>query len=174
MDSGRKRTYGNQLAIRREADYNVVASTVRYLYMWELGEPMHTATVPSHAELDAYLSEHPGIRDSAQIGTHVAALVPVPPRAITVVHYLTSKRHPTKAAQFFEQLANGTDLHAGSPIHTLRERLIRSKASGDRLTIGEYVAYCVLAWNAYTRGRSITKLQLPKGGLSNSNFPQVG
>lgn len=171
MDTGRKRTFANQLQIRKESDSTVIAALLRQIIVAQQGQPVHANYQASHSEMDKFLADNPEVRYSAALARHVTALLKVAPTPVAFAHWLAAQNDRTKAAEFFTRLADGAGLFPGSPIYTLRERFIRSRANQERLTTAEQTALILLAWNAYQENRPLTKLQLPKGGLNNSNFP---
>jgi hypothetical protein len=55
----------------------------------------------------------------------------------------------------------------------LRNRMINAKIPPvERLTEHEQLALFCLAWNAFRDDRSLSRLQLPTGGLTARNFPE--
>lgn len=173
MDSGRARTYADHLGIQGQENYSIVAATCRFLLLWDHGQPVHETHTPTKAELDEFLSNNEGVRDAAAFAAHVARLAKVAASPIAAVYFTAAKRRSTEAVEFFSRLADGAGLFPGSPIYALRERLIRSRANGERLLGSEIAALIIYAWNAYVSGRTITRLQLPKGGLTNQTFPEL-
>ncbi|MEU6559141.1 hypothetical protein [Nocardia nova] len=53
----------------------------------------------------------------------------------------------------------------------LRERLDRIRTNKVRTSEREFILLFVLSWNAFRQGRPLSRLQLPKRGLTAANVP---
>jgi len=96
----------------------------------------------------------------------------VRPALSTAMAVRLSEIDADAAEEFFGSLASGVNLDDISPIYALRERFARLREAGMRLHDREYIGLYTLAWNAWRAGRSLTKVQRPKGGWTPENFPE--
>lgn len=87
-------------------------------------------------------------------------------------HYLFSKLDPDEANWFLLRVADGDGIAAAHPIAVLRARVTRPRVSGGRINETEGLALTIRAWNAHRGRRSAVEAQMPKGGLTNDNFPK--
>jgi hypothetical protein len=70
------------------------------------------------------------------------------------------------------RVSDGDGLASSDPIAQLRGRITRLRVRGGRINETEGLALTIRAWNAHRAGETRTKLQMPKGGLTNENFPE--
>lgn len=82
------------------------------------------------------------------------------------LHYMFSCVDPTKTEEFFNALTTGAALNEGSPILTLRNRLISYNA--ERGSTGDsgrrqLMAYCIQAFCAYREGRELRNVSFIPG-----------
>lgn len=76
---------------------------------------------------------------------------------------------------FFDRLADGAGLDAGSPILALRNLLERAVAGKDRrssLPTDFALAVVIKAWNSYRRGEEVQYLRFRAGGSQPEQFPE--
>lgn len=187
MDSGRKRTFGDFLQMRGEANANLLAGAVTcYQAYVKTGVPVtfgrgampKGASIPrpSRAELLRCLENNPQIRESVRMATGQRRLVT--PSLAAALHYIFCGAASTADADaFFADLHSGAALAATDPVLVLRERLLRERerghTSGHPVAPALIAALTIRAWNAYIRGEGITKLQYKVGGVGRSAFPKV-
>lgn len=87
------------------------------------------------------------------------------PRCLNIVN---------QANWFLLRVADGDGIAAAHPIAVLRARVTRLRVSGGRINETEGLALTIQAWNAYRAGEQRSRLQIPRGGLSNETFPVPG
>ena len=95
---------------------------------------------------------------------------------LTLVSYavISERYHQAAADEFFQSLADGAGLAAGSPILALRNRLINIRTDRIRLSNQTLLGYIVTAFNAWTSGRSLQKIQRPREGMwTQETFPSI-
>ena len=172
IDTGVGRTMGDNLALRGESNYNVVAGALRILWRYEQGI-WHRGggTNPSHKELLVLLDAHPLIRRSATVISSCKHVLK--PSLATCLHYLFASKDAELAAMFFEGLATGIELRIDEPVRVLRERLMTDRASKSRLKDREVHALVIVAWNLTRTGRSVKSLRWISVGDSAEEFPTI-
>lgn len=162
MDSGRKRTTADVLAINGETNVNVLASVARRVWLWDTGNLKFISSQrPSTAELKDVLAKYPSLRRSADIGVRTNhAYRPASATVTGTVHHLVSQVPDAEAdvAEFFARMASGADLSEGHPILTLRNRMMRDRTSAKNVPFHQGVGLYFRAWNAYREGRSLISI----------------
>lgn len=176
IDSGTKRTMGDRLKIDETGSghSNVLASLLRRAVMWDRGQYINAGGLgsPSAAEMYAYLEDNPGVLWSTEFAASTRRRILAPGSVVAIAHWVTSRVNSVATEWFFAQLIEPTELPAGHAIHALNRKLTgEATQRTGRASETELLASFVIAWNAYRQGRSISKIQMPKGGLKNSNFP---
>lgn len=174
MDSGITRKFADQLNLNGEAAPQILAAILRKITLWEIGVYTKGGNLkPTFAEMSDTLDRHPGARDCAAFGTKRAAASNLHPSTIGFSLWLLSGVDYDQALWFLERVCDGVGLHAGHPALVLRERIRRERDNTNgKINPDVILALTVYAWNNFRKNRSIDKLQLPKGGLSNDTFPQ--
>jgi len=157
MDLGRKRTTADAWKIRGEINVNVLAATARRAWMWDNGNHKFTPHfAPTPGQLSEYLAANGSLRRSADVGTRVNAhFRPASATVTGVAHHLFQRIDQGAAAEFFAQLETGAKLDVGHPVLTLRDRLMRDKASQKKPPFYVNLAYYTRAWNAVREGRDL-------------------
>lgn len=172
VDAGAKRSYSDALKLSGEENTSTLAAVARRAVMWERGMRTNTGAIrPTPLEMDDFLERHPEIRASADLASRLASRERLPASVIGLCHYLFAQLDAEAATWFFLRLADGDGLAATDPIAVLRSRVTRLRVSGGRINETEGLALTIRAWNAHRDGSTRTKLQMPKGGLTNENFP---
>lgn len=174
IDGGSKRTMSDRLKIDgTQASPTVLASLLRRAHMWDRGVYVNVGgSSPSSAEMYAYLEDNPGALWSSEYAGSVRRRILAPTSVVAIAHWVTSRVSSGDAKWFFDQLVEPTELPTGHAIHALNKKLTAEAAQRvGRSNETELLAAFVIAWNAYRAGRSISKIQMPKGGLKNSTFP---
>lgn len=172
VDAGAKRSYADALRLAGEENTSTLAAVARRAVMWERGMRTNTGAIrPTPLEMDDFIQRHPEIRTSAELAARLASRERLPASVIGLCHYLFSQIDPDDATWFLLRLADGDGLSANDPIAVLRSRVTRLRVSGGRINETEGLALTIRAWNAHRSGTPRTKLQMPKGGLTNENFP---
>ncbi|MGW7087594.1 hypothetical protein ACWGH2_29415 [Streptomyces sp. NPDC054871] len=174
IDGGAKRTMGDRLNIDDvSGNTSVLASLLRRAHMWDRGAYINAGGAsPTPSEMYAYLEDNPGVLWSADFASASRRRILAPSSVVAIAHWVTSRASSGDAKWFFEHVIKPVDLPDGHPIWALNKKLTAeaSQRTG-RANETEMLAAFVITWNAVRAGRSISKIQMPKGGLKNSNFP---
>lgn len=179
MDQGRTRSAGDQLSIDGLVGTNGkdFAAAIRVYIQWTSGGlfgDQKKATV-SNPKVVEWAKNH-SIEMSIMEDIWCEQMRRVKCRRSLVLAILLHFRLVDgEAAREFEAgLLTGAGLDEGNPILTLRERLDRIKTQGLKIPDRDYIAFFVMAWNAWRQGRTMTKFQRPHGGSwSPESFPQA-
>jgi hypothetical protein len=176
IDTGIKRRLSDQLSIGGERNATILASVARWSLRWLHGVRVGgggAGYTPTHTEMLEYIAAEPRLRDAADYAMRARGqFKPVRVSVAAMAWMLLHGVDGLAAEVFLERVADGADLHSRHPVLTLRERLTNAKVSDERLTEHEQLALFCLAWNAWREGRELSRMQLPKGGLTPKNFPE--
>ncbi|UOW93032.1 ParB-like nuclease domain protein [Gordonia phage CaiB] len=171
MDQNVRRSVSDQLGFgdRPVRESTVVAGAVRFYIIWKrgglFGNSNRAEAQASNPEVLEWIEDHP--RETTIMGDLVTADVKrVRIRTSLVVAALFdfTEIDSSDAHDFIAALTTGVGLTEGSPILALRNRLERIYDSKTKLPDRDALGYLITAWNAYRSGRSMVKLQMPKGG----------
>lgn len=169
IDTGRPRNAAAALAHAGVANTTMVAPAVRWVAA--IAARAARSNIPmDSSEVLSFVMENPDIVTSASmVAGKSNYLRPLAPAGLLVAcHFLFSKRNKDLADAFFTSLGNGAGLAHGSPILTLRNRLLRARTTTSRDTPGDLAAWVINAWNAYRAGEQLTVLKGPASGEDGS------
>jgi hypothetical protein len=173
VDAGAKRSYSDALKLQGEDNTSILAAVARRAMMWERGMRTNTGAIrPTPLEMNDFLERHPEIRTSADLASRLASRESLPASVYGLCHFLFAKLDAEDASWFLMRVSDGDGIASSDPIAQLRGRITRLRVRGGRINETEGLALTIRAWNAHRAGETRTKLQMPKGGLTNENFPE--
>jgi hypothetical protein len=173
VDAGAKRSYSDALKLQGEDNTSTLAAVARRAVMWERGMRTNTGAIrPMPLEMNDFLVRHPEIRTSADLASRLASRESLPASVYGLCHFLFAKLDAEDASWFLMRVSDGDGIASSDPIAQLRGRITRLRVRGGRINETEGLALTIRAWNAHRAGETRTKLQMPKGGLTNENFPE--
>jgi hypothetical protein len=166
MDTGRKRTGRDALALAGEANATHLAAALRGLHLY-LHSPNCSwsggSSVTSNDQLLTLLEKHPGIRDALHHGVALNRGCRITVTAATIGWYVTSRERPdVDQSAWQDGVVTGAWLEPGDPRLTLRNTML-SLAAGKthrrRDDSREHLLYYLKSWNAWLEGRSMKLLR---------------
>ncbi|MFE4953966.1 hypothetical protein ACFRCW_07640 [Streptomyces sp. NPDC056653] len=166
MDTGRKRTGRDALALVGEANATHLAAALRGLHLY-LQTPNSAwsggSSVTSNDQLLVVLEKHPGIRDALHHGVALNRACRITVTAATIGWYVTTETRPDiDQSAWREGVVTGALLKSGDPRLTLRNTML-SLAAGRthrrRDDSREHLLYYLKSWNAWVEGRSMKLLR---------------
>lgn len=181
VDSGRPRSFSDRLKALGKPSYRILGGVANRLWAYEItGIPDPKAKgwrKPTTDESFACLARHPKVLDSLVVRGHTM----LEPGQSVTLHYLFAQsplgdEDPVEeATYFFDRLEDGAGLEEGSPILTLRNRLIseRQRPGGKRLESMVALAFTIRAYNGWRRGEELTRLLWRPGGSRPDAFPVI-
>ena len=166
MDTGRKRTGRDTLALVGEANATHLAAALRGLHLY-LHVPNSAwsggSSVTSNDQLLVMLGKHPGIRDALQHGIALNRACRITVTAATIGWYITTDARPDiDQSSWLEGIVTGALLESGDPRLTLRNTMLSlasGKAHRRRDDSREHLLYYLKSWNAWVEGRSMKLLR---------------
>lgn len=175
MDQGAKRTPGDQLGLLGYTNPNALAAAVKQYIAWREGflfRDQKTLRTITSARIEQWVSEHPVSVAGFGRLWHLARQADAPPSIASAAAIHFSAIDPEAAERFFTLLARGAGTE-GHPIVTLDKRLQRMRRQGVKIPNRDYLAFYIIAWNAWREGREMTKFQRPPGGAwASDTFPE--
>ncbi len=175
MDIGAHRMLRDQLILHNEVNSNDLAAIARRALMVDRGVINGVGgQSPTHAEMIAYIEANPSIRRAAEVSLRTKGRLPASPSAIGTAYFMCGRRNVENAETFFvTEVIDGIGLHSNDPAYALRQRIQREvSVSGRQMPPDDVYRYSILAWNAFRSGKSLTKLQAPRGGWSSGSIPE--
>lgn len=180
MDQGRKRSAGDQLnldGLTRDADSKVVAGAIRVYIEWRDGLLFtnRNANQITNTAVIEWAHTHTVEMSimKAVLNTEMRRVKARPSITLAVLlqfHLIDGEA----AREFCDGLYTGAGLAAGNPILTLRDRLDRIREQGIKTSDRDYIAFFVVAWNAWRQDRKLSKFQRPAGGSwTRDSFPEA-
>lgn len=161
MDSGVKRTTGDAFGLEGMKNAQILAATLKKIWMWQQGDHRFAANnYPTTAECAELLARHPEIHHSVHVATHIRnTFRPLPPSIVGTAHFVLSQIDAEEAGHFFSRVSDGAGLEPGHPILTLRSRVTNETLAGTTVQAHQRMAYLIRTWNAVRDGRGLTRIQ---------------
>ncbi|WP_234442739.1 hypothetical protein [Streptomyces sp. FxanaA7] len=166
MDTGRKRTGRDALALAGEANATHLAAALRGLHLYRTAPNSAWSggsSVTSNDQLLNVLGEHPGVRDALHHGIALNRGCRITVTAATIGWYVTSEARPDIDQTAWEAgVVTGAHLGPGDPRLTLRNTMLNlalGNAHRRRDDSREHLLYYLKAWNAWVEGRTIKLLR---------------
>lgn len=176
IDGGTARSTSDDFKITGVADRFLGGALVRWVLAWEKGNYLNHGgrLTPTRSEVrERYLQEPHSFDQAAMFGKAARHQVgTVNPSAAALAFWLFSKMPDGGAEQaekFFDSFIGGLNLEPGDPVAALRNRFISVRGFG--LNRAQQLTLMIKAWNSVRAGGRSSRIDLPKDGLTNENFP---
>lgn len=172
IDTGGGRKFADVLAIDGLPNSSTLAALVRRAHMWDAGQRTNAGRLkPTRLEMLDYLDRNPQIRHSADVAKTLQSRSLLPASVIGLAHWLFSRTDADDATWFISRVVD-EDVPTDHPARVLHRRIVAMRLAGGRVNETEALALTIRAWNAHRANQRPQKFQMPKGGLSNENFPE--
>lgn len=176
IDTGIKRKLSDQLMLKGEVNYTLLAALARWSWRWLRGVRIRggaSLPTPTPAEITEYIAAAPHLRDAAAFAARARMTFRSMRGPVFGMAWLLFHEKDSLAANvFLERVIDGANIGVGHPAHTLRARIYRAKETGERFTEHEQLALMIIAWNAFREDRKLTIIKFPAGGLTPKTFPE--
>lgn len=178
IDAGRKRTYGDTLAMRVPPvpSHQAVAALIRALWYWEHGcygrrgtsyvhDNQYSSAKPSNFALDSVYDDllNRGQDPVAAVrevsNTRASIATPCSPAALSLAYMLFTNIDPYKRDEFFNDLRGNSD--RTSPNYgpnRLRAKMVSAGRGRQRFSSAEWLYMIIVSWNAFITNRELTSL----------------
>lgn len=180
VDQGAKRTFADVLRLRGVKDHNVMASTVRRVFLYEhtgrlqaegaawLSE-MTTQALVDRYEQDA--EEFDAVLIETRAWYRKRIYLGLPFSLISSFMYLAEqKAGADQVIEFLNQVGHSGPDRIPAMLH---DRLAKDRAGRDPMPMRVRAALLVKAWNAWLHGVDLRTLVYRAGGKNREPFPQV-
>jgi hypothetical protein len=173
-DTGKSRSFGQQLRIDRVPNANGVAASIRSLWFYTGwgrldGRGLPSPTVP---ELERLQVDHPTLGEDYTTRTPSG----IAGGLYNAFLYLASMgTEPEEVDAFHDKLLTGRfgDAPGEVAIHALRERMKRELEGHSPIGTNIRAVFLVRTWNAFLDGEALTRLQFKPGGSRPDRVPLI-
>lgn len=166
MDTGRRRTAADALAINGHKNTPMVAATA-LLHLSVCADKIDQKYEVSHEEILECIDGNPGITHACEVMKNYARRTDCPPSIVAYSYFILSQLDPTDAFEFWVSAAEKVGLAEGDPVIALTNRFAEARRNRERLPRRTYLSLIYRAWNARRAGKSMRFIRVnsPKGGL---------
>jgi hypothetical protein len=168
LDTGKKRSAGDTLAVEGEKSTNQLAAMLKIVYLYDTRPELAwsgRASRLSNPQVLELLEEHPNIRDYVHVGEQIGQATGMIKTAAGASSYLIDRRNRRAAlSEWYEGIIEGTGLGKGDPRLAFRNamhQMSRQKAGQPlrRKDSREHVAIYLTAFNAWSDGERVRTLR---------------
>ncbi|WP_329611531.1 hypothetical protein [Kitasatospora herbaricolor] len=170
MDTGRKRTGRDALALAGEVNAVHLAAALRGLHLYQQGTESAwsgASSMTSNDQLLELLSQHPAMREALTYGQSLNRGCRITVTAATIGWYLTTRERPdVDQGAWFAGVTTGALLEGGDPRLTLRNTMLNlaaGKTYRRKEDSREHLLYYLKSWNAWVEGRELKLLRRSPG-----------
>lgn len=169
LDTGRKRTPGDTLAVERVSHYTQIAGALNLLATYYNGAGrLNFASSLANYEIMEMYERHKEIQRSVSATRRCLKIIS--PSYAIALHYLFAQKNQEKADLFFTQLADGIGLGKLDPVYHLRERLRDAQVQRKRLQYEDVGALAIKAWNSFIKNEP---MRLLRYNSDNETYPTI-
>lgn len=158
IDSGVKRLFSDRLAMNGFQNSTSLAAAARLLIV--LAVPQ--VRIPSHQEMQDFVLAHADLSESVSVSQHA---FPGMGATLSAIHYAGVRTgNAARADAFVGVWRSGIPDYDGCAAHRLRERLLKSTASGataSKIRHPDRLKLACSSWNHFVRRSSVAKMILP-------------
>lgn len=170
MDTGRRRSAADALAMAGHKHYVLAAATARILLEVEAGKIGATGTgrlEVSHGEVIDCIDQNPDISDACAFVSPFVRRLDCAPSMVAYTYLIMRRISAQDAAAFWVGMSDKVGLREGDPVLALSERLAEARRRRERLPRPAVLSMIYRAWNARRDGKSLRLLKVasPSGGL---------
>lgn len=172
LDTGKKRTAGDNIALLGQSDGNVIAAVAAVVMRYRTDRMLFGNWSPPNQDVVRFFENNtePLIR-SGQLARKARHIIQ--PGLGGGMHFLFAEKDNEMADRFMEDLASGASLPARDAVYVLREQLLANKTSKSKFDRIEICARTVRAWNARRSGSEVRVLRGTYGTGSEREFPKI-
>lgn len=161
IDSGKKRTYGDQLKINGYSHYNGLAASVKMLGLIAKKDPKDSGWTIN--ELDTILDKNPNLTESV---SHCRKAFHKSDNILSAIHYVaTQTGYEQEANDFIRTWRDGQINYENDPVIYIRNKLIRDQTRSDKYTTMTRMKYIMLSWHKFKNGSEMKQAPLPRDGF---------
>lgn len=165
MDTGRRRTASDALAIEGHEASSLLAATALLKLSFD-SDHLDGKLEASHNEVLACVQQNPNLAVACEFAKTVARRTDCPPSVVAFSFYKMAEIDPQGAADFWTAAADKVGLKPGDPVIALTNRFAEARRNRERLTRRMYLSATFRAWNYRRADRELKliKISSPAGG----------
>ena len=174
IDTGRKRTVGDQLHLLGEKHSKNLSSAIRWIHIMALGDTSYRL---STQETVSFLERNPGIRESVAYVYNSTTPKGTIVSLLAAVHFIGAEGLGLRARAnaFVDVFRSGRTDYEGDPAHKLREMNLNAALSRKVLTDRAHLDNLIHAWNLFRKTRKASRWNLPdKVTFDDFDFSTLG
>jgi hypothetical protein len=169
MDTGRKRSAGDALAINGYGYYSSIAATAKMALqiqagrIWDGDGGSFQAT---HDEILTFVRDNPDVVTACEFVSTLARKTDCRPTVVSYTYWVLRRINERDAAEFWVGVAEKAGLNKGDPVLTLANRLAEARRSNEFFSTRVLLSMIYRAWNAKRDGRSLMYLPNSRKGAA--------
>lgn len=177
IDTGRKRTASDVLAVQGVSNSTAMAAMAKFIINFNRG--LYSSAAENHNKgknrstnkdiSDFVITNKVQLSDSFKYG-HNKENKFVNKGVLSSFHFITNTINKKDADYFCSRVADGSGLSTSSPIYQLRQRLLSDIRATEKLNQIHKIALICKAWNLYRDGAPVTSL---KWNSIKEGFPKL-
>lgn len=175
-DTGMARQYRDVLRMEDVPNWDIIAPFIRRVVLWDppTNERLNFSRDKiTPAEHEDALVLHPEVHHCAAFAAEVPLNgIRLSRSLVAFVYWVLLYANADEAREFMTKVGSGANIGDRDPIMRLRI-WVSEYGRRDRRFDAEFLWRSVVAWNAWMEGRSLMKIQLPRGGMKADNFPRL-
>lgn len=160
IDTGAGRSRSDMLALAGESNTKILGSVINMCIWHEANECRGRKPQPTHSEMEAWLDDHPDVRDASVVARNVYSAIRFNKAAVGTAFYLNSRTDDAAAYAFMKELETGVGLAAGSPVLALQRWAINATRPGVATGAPIWLAYILRAMNHWRAGKKVRLLSV--------------
>lgn len=173
IDTGKRRSFGDVLAIGGERNTTMLAGAARWVAWYMMRDRIKTfgGLKATNAELGHILDDNKDLAERcSEIASVKTARKIVSPSILAFVYMMAFRSDPAKAGQWLGMLNTGAfdTADAKHPVLQLRERMLSIRSGNLRMPPEDVCALAIKSWNQYKTGKRTNTLRWS----SQESFPE--
>lgn len=177
VDLGALRRMADQLKLAGERHPVELSAMINRGVMYGRGYYMkHGLRPPTQAEMAGWFAEN---REAAREATDFAIrhrpAIGMTGADLSFAYWLLTSIDRERGEEFLLRISDGAGLAVRDPRMLVRNRIradVYDYGRASAVPAGQLLGLLIKSWNAWISGDWPSKLQIPKGGYTNENFPE--
>ncbi len=157
IDTGRSRTFANQLQIREYPNASLVAAAVSQLGLIAIGKSKNVSQF-TMSDLDKIIEKNPELTSSASFakGTFYNNAL------LAAIHYIGKQTgYEDEADAFIKTYKDGQNNYENDPVVAIREKILKDNVRIKKMTLEHRLNLIMLSWNKFCRGEPLRQAKIP-------------
>lgn len=167
MDSGAKRTVGDQLTINGLSRGTIIAAAAGVAWREQNGQLTTRSVRPTNAALEEFIYDNQDLIHSAEIAAKYARRADFMPSLVAYTHWRFSEFDEGAGTEFWMDAARKVGLRPGDPVIALTNWSAENRRGRRNWPESVQISAVFRAWNARRQNKtlSIIRVTSSKGGV---------